>query len=335
MLKHIIISSIPFLCQRLANRVEDIIPAQRTNSLIHSVLSSSVSRQFIKYSLLTIYYRAVFSGNAHRELATSVAQRLDRGLGKSRIGRFADGEISVKIEESVRGKDVYVIQPTSPPVNENLMELLLVVSTLRQANAKRVTVIVPYFGYMRTDLKVRKFHAKHGKAPLLMRSSYAPTLETESLPVSEKFNSGVSRGRSFSIDQGFEDVLIPTFAASDVATMLEVVGAQRVVVVDLQTSGAGLAEGFFRKAQVESIRTSDVVAEMVYDELGLSKELETKGDERKELVIVAPHSACVPQAKNFRDKIQGILGRNVGLATLISTPSMRLKWLHLFLIISL
>ena len=93
----------------------------------------------------------VLSGNAYPELAESVAKYLGKGLCKATIGKFNDGESNIKIDESVRGKDVYIIQPTGHPVNDNLMELLLMISTCNFASAKRVTAIIPYFGYQRSS----------------------------------------------------------------------------------------------------------------------------------------------------------------------------------------
>ena len=75
-------------------------------------------------------------------------------LGKITVARFADGEVNVVINENVRGKDVYIIQPTSPPVNETLMELLLMISTMRRASARKITAVIPYYGYARQDRKV-------------------------------------------------------------------------------------------------------------------------------------------------------------------------------------
>ncbi|MBV8881286.1 MAG: ribose-phosphate pyrophosphokinase, partial [Planctomycetaceae bacterium] len=95
----------------------------------------------------------VFAGNANKPLAKKVCDYLSLPLGKIEISRFPDGEIDMKILEDVRGADVYVIQPTCPPVNENLMELLIMVDCLRRASAERITAVIPYFGYARQDRK--------------------------------------------------------------------------------------------------------------------------------------------------------------------------------------
>jgi ribose-phosphate pyrophosphokinase len=95
----------------------------------------------------------VFSGNANKVLAKKVCDYLSLPLGKIEISRFPDGEIDMKNMEDVRGADVYVIQPTCPPVNENLMELLIMVDCLRRASAERITAVIPYFGYARQDRK--------------------------------------------------------------------------------------------------------------------------------------------------------------------------------------
>ena len=91
----------------------------------------------------------VFSGNANKQLAYKICKNLKIEPGKITSSRFSDGEIRVKIEENVRGKDVFVIQPTSHPVNDNLMELLIILDALRRASAYRVTAVIPYFGYAR------------------------------------------------------------------------------------------------------------------------------------------------------------------------------------------
>lgn len=97
----------------------------------------------------------LFCGNACRKLAASIADRLKMGLSACEVGKFSDGEISVSIGESVRGCDVFVIQSTSTPANDNLMELLVMIDALKRASAGRITAVMPYFGYARQDRKAR------------------------------------------------------------------------------------------------------------------------------------------------------------------------------------
>jgi len=97
----------------------------------------------------------VFSGNANPELAQKVASRLYLSLGKADVGKFSDGEIAVELNENVRGKDVFVLQSTCAPTNDNLMELIVMIDALRRASASRITAVVPYFGYARQDRRVR------------------------------------------------------------------------------------------------------------------------------------------------------------------------------------
>lgn len=108
----------------------------------------------------------IFSGNGNMSLAMEIAKVLGISLGKATVGKFADGEVNVQIHENVRGKDVYIIQPTCPPVNDNIMELLLMISTLNRASARRITVVIPYYGYARQDRKmqVRINYANMGAA---------------------------------------------------------------------------------------------------------------------------------------------------------------------------
>ncbi|QIB67708.1 ribose-phosphate pyrophosphokinase [Kineobactrum salinum] len=97
----------------------------------------------------------VFTGNANPELAQKIANRLYLALGKASVGKFSDGEVAVELNENVRGKDVFVVQPTCAPTNDNLMELLVMIDALRRASAARITAVVPYFGYARQDRRVR------------------------------------------------------------------------------------------------------------------------------------------------------------------------------------
>ncbi|MCF8007735.1 MAG: ribose-phosphate pyrophosphokinase, partial [Methylovulum sp.] len=97
----------------------------------------------------------VFSGNANLALAEGIVKKLNMRLGMAAVGRFSDGEIAVEIEENVRGKDVFVIQSTCSPTNENLMELLVVIDALKRASASRITAVMPYYGYARQDRRSR------------------------------------------------------------------------------------------------------------------------------------------------------------------------------------
>jgi ribose-phosphate pyrophosphokinase len=95
----------------------------------------------------------VFSGRANKALAENIAAMLGDSLGKVTLSNFPDGEISVRIEEDVRGRDIFLVQPTCPPVNENLMELLILLDSFKRASAARITVVLPYYGYARQDRK--------------------------------------------------------------------------------------------------------------------------------------------------------------------------------------
>lgn len=97
----------------------------------------------------------IFAGNANPRLAQAVAEHLGLPMGKAIVGRFSDGEVQVELLENVRGRDVFLIQPTGQPTNENIMELVIMVDALRRASAGRITTVIPYFGYARQDRRVR------------------------------------------------------------------------------------------------------------------------------------------------------------------------------------
>ncbi len=97
----------------------------------------------------------LFTGNAHRELAEDVADYLKMSVGNATVTKFSDGEIMIRINENVRGSDVFVLQPTCAPVNHNIMELLLIVDALKRASARRITAVIPYYAYARQDRKVQ------------------------------------------------------------------------------------------------------------------------------------------------------------------------------------
>ncbi|MCC5826942.1 ribose-phosphate pyrophosphokinase [Alkalimonas amylolytica] len=146
----------------------------------------------------------VFAGNAIPELASKIASRLYIKLGDADVGRFSDGEVSVMINENVRGSDVFIIQSTCAPTNDNLMELIVMVDALRRASAGRITAVLPYFGYARQDRRVRS-----ARVPITAK-------------VVADFLSSVGVDRVLTVDlhaeqiQGFFDVPVDNVFASPV-----------------------------------------------------------------------------------------------------------------------
>jgi ribose-phosphate pyrophosphokinase len=101
------------------------------------------------------YDLKLFTGNANRALAEEIAQYLHVPLGDAEVSRFSDGEVFVQVNENVRGTDVFIIQPTCPPVNDSLMELLIMIDAFKRSSAHRITAVLPYYGYARQDRKVQ------------------------------------------------------------------------------------------------------------------------------------------------------------------------------------
>lgn len=97
----------------------------------------------------------IFTGNAHPELAEKIASIMGKPLGKCDVAQFSDGEISLNLWESVRGVDIYIVQPTCDPVNDNLMELLIMIDAMKRASAGRINAVIPYYGYARQDRKAK------------------------------------------------------------------------------------------------------------------------------------------------------------------------------------
>lgn len=116
----------------------------------------------------------IFALSSNRSLAEKVAENVGLDLGQLSVNRFSDGEIQINIEESVRGDNVYIIQSTSAPVNDNLMELLILVDALRRASARTINVVIPYYGYARQDRKARSREPITAKlvANMLQNSGY-------------------------------------------------------------------------------------------------------------------------------------------------------------------
>ena len=97
---------------------------------------------------------SIFTGNSNPALAERIAKYLDIPVGKASVGRFSDGEVQVEIQENVRSRDIFVVQSTCDPVNDSIMELLIMVDALKRSSARRITAVIPYFGYARQDKKV-------------------------------------------------------------------------------------------------------------------------------------------------------------------------------------
>jgi len=195
----------------------------------------------------------LFSGNGNLALSLEICRHLGINLGKATVGRFADGEANVVVHENVRGKDCYVIQPTCPPVNDNIMELLLMVSTLRRASARRITVVIPYYGYARQD---RKMQAR--------------------VPIS----------------------------AADVARLIEAMGVDRVIAVDLH---CGQIQGFFGPRVPVDNLDGGIVG---LDYFG-SKDLHNP-------VVVSPDAGGVYRAKKFKEGLMHKYDmQDIGLAMIV------------------
>jgi ribose-phosphate pyrophosphokinase len=178
-----------------------------------------------------LFNTVLFSGNANPALAQDIATHLSIGLGKAKVGRFSDGEVDVEIEQNVRARDIFVVQPTCSPTNENLMELCIMVDALKRASARRVTAVIPYFGYARQDRRPRSTR----------------------VPISAKV----------------------------VANMLEAVGVERLLTMDLH---ADQIQGFFN-IPVDNIYASPV----------LLSDLQSKRYD--DLVVVSPDVGGVVRAR--------------------------------------
>lgn len=224
----------------------------------------------------------IFSGNANRPLAEEIAGFLNLSLGRAMIGTFKNGETRIKIEENVRGSDVFVVQPTCTPVNQNLMELLLLIDALRRASAARITAVVPYYGYAKQEKKtagrepisaklVANLITVAGANRILTMDLHAPAIEgffdipadhLQAGPLlAEYFNTlslkntvvvspdagGVGRANSFRERIGASLAIIAKQRPQpDVAEMLEMVGdiegKTAVIVDDMISTGGTLVQ---------------------------------------------------------------------------------------------
>ena len=178
-----------------------------------------------------LFNTVLFTGNANPALAQEIASHLGIELGKALVGRFSDGEVDVEIQQNVRARDLFVVQPTCAPTNENLMELCIMVDALKRASARRITAVIPYFGYARQDRRPR----------------------SRRVPISAKV----------------------------VANMLEAVGVERLLTMDLH---ADQIQGFFN-IPVDNIYASPILLS------------DLKGKNYADLVVVSPDVGGVVRAR--------------------------------------
>jgi ribose-phosphate pyrophosphokinase len=178
-----------------------------------------------------LFNTLLFTGNANRGLAHEIASSLGVELGRASVGRFSDGEVTVEIQQNVRARDVFVVQSTCAPTNEHLMELLIMVDALKRASARRITAVIPYFGYARQDRRPRSTR----------------------VPISAKV----------------------------VANLLETVGVERVLTMDLH---ADQIQGFF-----------DIPVDNIYASPVLLADLKSKN--YKDLVVISPDVGGVVRAR--------------------------------------
>jgi ribose-phosphate pyrophosphokinase len=177
----------------------------------------------------------IFSGNAHPALALEICKWLDKPLADAEIRQFSDGEIHLQIQENVRGEDVFVIQPTSTPVDRNLMELLLILDALKRASAKRITAVLPYYGYARQDRKDRP------RVPISARL-VAAVLET----------AGADRVLTLDLHaaqiQGFFDIPVDhLFSAPVMIEYLRTLQLSDITVVSPDAGGVERARAFAKR----------------------------------------------------------------------------------------
>ncbi len=174
----------------------------------------------------------IFAGNSNKGLAEEICRHLNISLGEADVSRFPDGEIKVKIEESVRGEDVFIIQSTCPPANEYLMELLIMIDALRRASAGRITAVIPYYGYARQERKTQP------REPI-----------TAKLVANLLVSAGVNRMLTMDLHagqiQGFFDIPVDQLeAVSILSNYFKEKGIDKIVVVSPDVGGTARAREF-------------------------------------------------------------------------------------------
>ena len=203
----------------------------------------------------------IFTGNANPALAKEICDYLGLPLGEAFVGRFNNGEVQIMIDESVRGKDVFIIQPTSYPVNDNLMELMVMADALKRASARHITAVVPYYGYARQDRKTR------GREPI-----------TAKLVANLKQTAGITRLVTIDLHagqiQGFFDVPVDhLFGASILAKYINEKNMEDVIVVSPDLGGVTRARDL-----ADRIGAPIAIIEKKRPEPGVAKVMNLIGD---------------------------------------------------------
>ncbi|WP_456156025.1 ribose-phosphate diphosphokinase [Veillonella sp.] len=211
----------------------------------------------------------IFTGNANPELAKEICDYLGLPLGEAFVGRFNNGEVQIMIDESVRGKDVFIIQPTSYPVNDNLMELMVMADALKRASARHITAVVPYYGYARQDRKTR------GREPI-----------TAKLVANLMQTSGITRLVTVDLHagqiQGFFDVPVDhLFGASILAKYINEKNMEDVIVVSPDLGGVTRARDL-----ADRIGAPIAIIEKKRPEPGVAKVMNLIGDVKGKNCIV-------------------------------------------------
>lgn len=212
----------------------------------------------------------IFTGNANPALAREICDYLGLPLGEAFVGRFNNGEVQIMIDESVRGKDVFIIQPTSYPVNDNLMELMVMADALKRASARHITAVVPYYGYARQDRKTR------GREPI-----------TAKLVANLMQTSGITRLVTIDLHagqiQGFFDVPVDhLYGASILAKYINEINLEDVIVVSPDLGGVTRARDL-----ADRIGAPIAIIEKKRPEPGVAKVMNLIGDVKgKNCIIV-------------------------------------------------
>ena len=212
----------------------------------------------------------IFTGNANPALAKEICDYLGLPLGEAFVGRFNNGEVQIMIDESVRGKDVFIIQPTSYPVNDNLMELMVMADALKHASARHITAVVPYYGYARQDRKTR------GREPI-----------TAKLVANLMQTSGITRLVTIDLHagqiQGFFDVPVDhLYGASILAKYINEKNLEDVIVVSPDLGGVTRARDL-----ADRIGAPIAIIEKKRPEPGVAKVMNLIGDVKgKNCIIV-------------------------------------------------